>query len=179
MYKHNHIIVDSIPYAWFHYPSFGCLTSQWGHYLLNAHPDLQCTRCVSFFRGHGSLSTNPGVPQCWAMPMEKWHQGRRSQIVGWTVGSLHVPICSFLIPCRGCETFLNKMSTRCHKSFELKCGCCIWIPVAISGHQWPLAAWQDRRSQTRSPTWLRTTSSSRMLEQWLDQTDAETQKTEE
>ena len=41
-----------------------------------------------------------------------------------------VPFFSLIV---GPKIFLNKMSTTCHKSFELKCGCCIWIPMAISG----------------------------------------------
>ena len=68
--------------------------------LFAARFGLQCTQCVSFFRGHGSLSTNPGVPPCWAMPMERWHQGRRSQVLGGQninrLGSLMFPCVPFL-----------------------------------------------------------------------------------
>ena len=55
---------------------------------------------------------------------------------GWhlnMLGTYMFPCVPFFSLIVGPKIFLNKMSTTCHKSFELKCGCCIWIPMAISG----------------------------------------------
>ena len=47
------------------------------------------------------------------------------------------PYVPFLSLVAGAKLFLNKMSTRCHKSFELE----VWLlHLDTSGHQWPPVA---------------------------------------